>query len=578
MSDVRGAAPRKNLRIAGALALLAAAVFAAFLPALSAGFQEIWDDNENITENGWFRGLGGAELGWMFTTFRLGHWQPLSWMSLAVDHALWGLDPFGYHLTNLVLHAVNAALFFVLCRAVMRAAGSPAAGPIFPALWAALFFAVHPLRVESVAWVTERRDVLSTAFLLLTLIAWLRRHETGERKWLVLAVCAYVPALLAKAWGITLPVVLLVLLAWPLGRLQRVRIKAIALELAPFALLAAPVAYLAYRAQRASGAMHYAEGFTLVQRSAQACYGLCFYLVRTVWPADLSPAYVLDQRLDPNAPVFLAAFAAVAVGAALWTTALVRRRAPGVLAAFALYAAVVAPVLGFTQSGLQLVADRYTYLATMPFAVLLAAGLGAAGANRAVRAGALVAVLVLGVRTYDYAGAWKSSGTLFQRAVEVDDENWFAWTCLGTVAAREGRTADALALYDKAIAGDPDGAHLAYEGRATVRLQLGAADGAVRDCERASELNPRCPLPHVNLGSILVRRAAWGGAAAEFARAVELAPDLAVAWLNLGTARFQLGDRAGARAALERCAEEAAPGSPLLAECRKRLAALEGPP
>jgi len=575
-------ANRGTARLVLPIAVVAIAAFVAFLPALSNGFQNIWDDNENITQNGFFRGLDAEHFRWFFTSNRLGHWQPLSWFSLAVDHAIWGLDPFGYHLTNLVLHACNAALFFLLSRAALRAAGSPFADDVFPSLFAALLFAVHPLRVESVAWVTERRDVLSTAFLLLTLLAWFKRHETGERRFFFLALLAFALSLMSKAWGITLPAVLFVLDAYPFRRVRRGSIVKLVVEKVPFGLLALPAAYLAYRAQSSSGAMHYADTITPLQQVAQASYGLCFYLVRTVWPGELSPAVVLDRRLDPFSLRFLVPIVVVALSAVAYVVLLARRRAPALLASLAIYAITVAPVLGFTQSGLQLVADRYSYLATMPFAILAGAGLARlakkTGAVQAVQAAALAVIAVFGWRAYDYTKAWDTSETLFRHAVAVDPENWFAWTQLGTSAQKDGRLEESLELYDRAIAGDPDNAHLAHEGRTTVRLALGDSDGAREDCDRAIAQNPSCAFPFVNRGGIASKQGDWAGAAADFERALELKEDLAIAWLNLGVARYQLGDRAGAREAFFRCTQHASPESPMLAEAQKKLAAVGGPP
>jgi tetratricopeptide (TPR) repeat protein len=571
----------RALPVAGAMLVLVLAVLAAFRPALDAGFQELWDDNANVTQNGFFRGLDGEHLAWMFTTFRMGHWQPLAWISLALDNAAWGLDPFGYHLTNVVLHAVGAVLFFFLARAVLRAAGSPAADRVVPSLIAALLFAVHPLRVESVAWITERRDVLTTPFLLLTLLAWLAWARTGERRWYALAIAAYVPALLAKAWGITLPVVLLLLDVWPLARLRAAGWRRLVAEKLPFAALAALAAVQAYRAQQTAGAMHYAEGFGPLQKAAQACYGLWFYVLESAWPATLSPAHALDLRLDPSRPIFVAAMVATAAAAAAWIALVARRRLPAVTTALAVYVVVVSPVLGLTQSGIQLVADRYAHLATMPFAILAAAGVARLGASpaarRAVAAAALAAIALLGWRANAYARAWHDTRTLFEHAVAVHPDNWFAWAQLGAVHREAGRLDEAMECFDRAIAGDPAN-HKAYEDRAPARFERGDVAGALADCDRAIELNPRCPDPLVNRGAIRSRQGDTAAARADFERALAIDPTNATAWMNLGAARQNLGDLDGARAAYARCVEHASPESPLLADAQRRLAALGGRP
>jgi hypothetical protein len=210
---------------------IAAVVLVAFAPVWNCEFVN-WDDDKNLLNNVLYRGFTPAHLRWMFTTFHVGHYQPLSWVTLAVDYALWGMQPRGYHVTNLVLHTANALLVYALALALLPRAAAPcgraspsAADGIslsIAAAVAALFFAIHPLRVESVAWVTERRDVLSGFFLLLTVLAYLRmvdaRPAGAWRTWFGLSLGCFILSLLSKAWGMTLPVVLLVLDVYPLWR------------------------------------------------------------------------------------------------------------------------------------------------------------------------------------------------------------------------------------------------------------------------------------------------------------------------------------------------------------------------
>src|SRR5262249_49731176 len=199
--------------IAGGVALVTAAVF---LPSLENGFVDL-DDEYNLLENSMYRGFAPAQLRWMFTSFHLGPWQPLSWLSLAADHAFWGLDPHGYHLTNLVLHAASAALLFVLARRLLLRAGLSDVAAEGGAALGALLWALHPLRVESVAWATERRDVLSGFSFLLALLAYTLPPERAGR--LPAALAAAALALLAKASTMVLPVVLVALDVYPLRRL-----------------------------------------------------------------------------------------------------------------------------------------------------------------------------------------------------------------------------------------------------------------------------------------------------------------------------------------------------------------------
>ena len=206
--------------------LIAVLTGAAFFPALENGFVD-WDDEKTLLDNPNYRGLGWDQLRWMFTTFYMGHYQPLSWMTFGLDYLLWGIDPFGYHLTNLLLHTANAVLFYFLTLRLLSLPARAVPGEFalqVAAGFAALVFALHPLRVESVAWVTERRDVLSAFFLLWTILCYLRatagaEGDSARWRWLSAAVIVYGLSLLSKAGGITLPVVLLVLDVYPLRRL-----------------------------------------------------------------------------------------------------------------------------------------------------------------------------------------------------------------------------------------------------------------------------------------------------------------------------------------------------------------------
>src|SRR5437773_2306132 len=258
---------------------IALVLIACFLPTLRNDFV-LWDDDLNFTDNPSYRSLSWRQLHWMFTTVHGGHYQPLSWVTLGLDYTLWGMNPTGYHLTSLLLHAVNAVLFYhvvvVLLRraAVTASAGAAAVG--------ALFFAIHPLRVESVAWASERRDVLSGLFYLATVLAYVRmaaaERTGGARRWYLVSLACFVLSLLSKAWGMTLPIVLVLLDVYPLRRPPRL------LEKAPYAVLALGAAALAFLAQAQVPAMRTLAEHGPVERAAQAAYGLCFYLWKTLGP------------------------------------------------------------------------------------------------------------------------------------------------------------------------------------------------------------------------------------------------------------------------------------------------------
>src|SRR2546427_2183593 len=406
--------------------LIALVTFAAFLPTLQYQFVT-WDDATNFLENAHYRGLGWTHLRWMWTT-HLGHYIPLTWMTLGLDYLLWGMNPVGYHLTNLLLHAANAVVFFVVVRRLLtRALSSPSERGHALALsagFASLVFAIHPLRVESVAWATERRDVLSGLFYLVAILLYLRACERGERgrRWYWGSVGLFVCALLSKSMAVSLPVVLLILDVYPLRRLggalgwwsepaRRVYVEKIL-----FVLLAAAASAIAVMAQPSAHAAVPLAHLSLPGRLAVSAYGLSFYLWKTVAPVNLSPLYELSPTVNPWAMPFLLSY-----GLVLALTAIVlalRRRVPGLLAAWVAYIVVLLPVLGIFQSGPQIAADRYTYLAGLGWAILAGAPLSSWPATRFLITGpALCALLGLGVLTWNQVQIWHDAEKLWTHAL-----------------------------------------------------------------------------------------------------------------------------------------------------------------
>src|SRR2546429_1353476 len=363
--------------------LIALVTLAAFLPTLQNQFVN-WDDHENLLDNPHYRGLGRAHLRWMWTT-HMGHWIPLTWMTFGLDYLLWGMNPVGYHLTSLLLHVTNAVVFFFVVRRILTLAlPSPAERSHALAVsagFAALVFAIHPLRVESVAWVTERRDVLSGLFYLLTILVYLRASERGARGqgWYWLSVAAFVCALLSKSMVVNLPVVLLILDVYPLRRLGGAvgwwsePARRVYVEKIPFVLLAAAASAIAVMAQSSVHAALSLAQLSVPGRLADSAYGVSFYLWKMVVPLNLSPLYERPLTLNPSAMPFVLSY-----GLVLALTAIVlalRRRAPGLLAVWFAYVVVLLPVLGIFQNGPQIAADRYTYLAGLGWATLAGAGL-----------------------------------------------------------------------------------------------------------------------------------------------------------------------------------------------------------
>ncbi len=518
--------------------------FCAFWPALSQGFVEL-DDDRNFRGNPNYHALEPENLEWMFTQSWYGHYQPLSWVTLAVDYQLYG-DAWpqagaGYHRTNMLFHALGAVVLLLLIRELLR--------PFFAhvgesrltivAGLAALLHAVHPLRVESVAWATERRDVQSGLFLLLAVYAYVRYTRSGRDwgwAWFVLSLVTFVISLLSKAWGITLPAVLLVLDAWPLRRPKEgLSWTRLALEKLWFVGPAAFVAWKAAGAQGQAFARMSLADHDVIQRCAQAGYGLIFYLAKTVWPAKLSALYWLELDFDPSRPLYLATGALVVLVTGVLV--LLCRRWPAGLASWVIYAVVASPVLGFLQSGFQKTADRYTYLACLPFAVLAGAGLARLSRREArlpfaslvAAAGALV-VLLAGL-TFKQTRVWKDSETLYRRVVAVEPHNYFGWHNLAVILHREHRYDEAIEAELHSIEHHPGkGNELARYNLGNLYRLTGRPELALEAYRGAAEVAP----DHLESLQVLeadhLRQGDFDGACAWFERAVAHEPQFVEGW------------------------------------------------
>ena len=521
--------------------VIAVATFVAFLPALSAGFVT-WDDDRNFTDNFSYRGLGGPQLRWMWTTFHMGHYIPLSWMTLGLDYELWGMNASGYHLTSLGLHALNAAVFFFLARRLVRLAGV-AAGDIrataVPAL-AALLFAIHPLRAESVVWITERRDVLSLLFVMASIIAYLRSVEDGPspRRWYWTSVAMYVCALLSKATAMSLPAVLLVLNVYPLRRIGghstwwSAAAKRVYAELLPYAIFTAATVVLSIVALKPPNQLG-ASG-----KLAVSAYSLSFYLWKTVAPSNLAALYEMPQRVNPLAPMFLVSYGVViGLGALTW----ILRRRPAAVAAWAIFVIMMLPMLGVVQNGPQIAADRYTYHAAPALALLLAGAL-AHVTRRQPHAftgiGAAV-VLALGVLTWRQTLVWHDSQTLWRRVLSVNDESSTAHVALATLSFKEGRVPEAIAHYEQALVYDPaypDG----HNNLGVALVRMGRFDEAIARYHRAIALKPDYAEAHNNLGAAVAQRGDLFVAIGHYRQALAIRPAFADAQVNWGNALVRL--------------------------------------
>jgi protein O-mannosyl-transferase len=553
-------APRAPIRWIAPLAIALLTV-AAFAPALGYGFV-LWDDDRNFLTNPYYRGLGWAQVRWAFASTVMGHWIPVTWLTFSLDYAVWGMNPLGYHLTNVLLHAANAVLFYALALGLLRRA-LPAAGPRairLGAAVAALFFALHPLRVESVAWITERRDGLSMFFYLVTVLAYLKaceREAASRRRWLAVSLGAYALGLLSKSLIMSLPLVLLVLDVYPLRRAQG-RWRQVLTEKLPYLALAVAAAVVSFLVLRATLGLTSDAAYPPAARLAMALHSLAFYLGKTLVPAGLSPMYELPVRIDPLAPRFLAS-ALVVVGLTIGLV-LARRRWPAPLAAWTVYALTIAPVSGIVHNGPQLVADRYSYLSCLGFAILLGGGVAAVAAGM-VRASpaprvALVvaAVLWLGglaALTREQIGVWRDTDEIWRRSLAVDPDCAFCHGQWGAVFGNRGQLGEAIAHFERVVALRPSRAHhRANLGLALLKARQPAE--AAEQFQRVLAEEPRDVDTRRRLGLALAQQGQLGEASRELERAVADNPRHVDALTTLGMMLIDLGRPGEALAYLER--------------------------
>lgn len=543
--------------------IVAAVTAAAFLPTIDGEFLN-WDDDRNFLRNPGFRGLGLEQLRWMLTAFHLGHYIPVSWLTLAADHALWGMDPRGYHLTNVLLHAANAVLLYFLSLRLFRFAAvgaSRGAGlsdgveGAWDRLWAAagaLFYSLHPLRVESVAWITERRDVLSLFFVLLTLLTYTREPRTPRRRALCLLLAA--AAMFSKPTAVMIPVLLLVLDAYPLRRFggklfSRENARPL-LEKAPFFALSLAAGLLAVAGHAAAGQFVGLERHSLTARLAQAAYVTASPLARTLWPFGLSPVYRHPHTTDFGQPIFwLCGAAVLALAAALiWK----RRAWPAAAAAGAAYVATLAPFWALAE-GNSINHDRYSQLPSLGLAMLAAGVLakrGAAARSLAVAAAVLAALFAL---TQKQNAFWRDSVSLWTRAARAQPSSFVAHYNLGTALAADGRHSEAAARYAETLRIYPK--HAAAQNNWAVSLAaLGRPAEAEARYRAALELKPDSARPRNGLGLLALAAGDVERAAAWFEAALRHEDDFAEAWGNLGYARLLQGRTDEALGSCERAA------------------------
>lgn len=561
-SHASGGATRWLLRLT-----IVVITFAAFASGLSGEFVN-WDDDANIVFNDGIRGLDWPHVSWMFTTLHGGHYQPLAWVSLAVDRAIWGLHPFGFRLTNLLLHCVASVLFFdvalILLSLGFNQRESTNRVPLHrAALIAALLFAIHPLRVESVSWVTERRDVLSGAFVMLTLLAYLKFAESRRGiGWLVVSWLAFVLALMAKASAVPLPVVLLAIDAFPLRRLHAKTSSLIRriVEKIPFIACSIASSVVAIKAQAAADAWQSVDRFDLISRLATILYSLCWYPVKFLIPTKLSAFYPIPERAQLLGWTFAVCASIVAASGIVFLA--LRRKWPALLTAALAYALLLGPVSGIAQSGEQFVADRYGYLPLLSVAILLAATVHWVTQSAKDNPSQKTFALLLRVSTTVYlvglffltvfqATVWSNSESLWTHALRIGVESSIAHVNVAETLREMGRDREASQHYERASQLDPTDAK-AFNGVGITALRIGEPDRALRYLKRAIELEPTNAKYHFNIAELYAGYRMLNEAEDHYRTAIQSAPCFTAAIGRLAAIQEAKGQFVAAKATLEK--------------------------
>jgi Flp pilus assembly protein TadD len=527
------------MRRAAVLIGLLVAVVAVYGRTAGFGFTEI-DDPAYVSENpAVLGGLSGSGVAWAFTTTREANWHPLTWLSLMADASIGGPRPRVFHVTNVVLHALCAVLLFTLFERMT--------GAVWRSALVAALFAVHPIHVESVAWVAERKDVLSTAFGLLALLAWLAfvRRPAAVRAFLALSL--YAASLMAKPMLVSLPLLMLLLDVWPLARTENR--KRLVVEKLPWLALAAASCVVTFLVQTRGGAARSLTHYPLSGRAANALASYVAYLAKALWPQRLAAFYPYDYG---GVLTWEVAGSALVLAAVTWACVRLRRRAPYLLVGWLWYLISLVPVIGLVQVGAQAMADRYTYVPLIGPFVMLAWGAGDVVAragrerqrsSRIIAAGVAGTVLAaLAVVAARQAATWRDSVALYTHALSVTEGNAVAHGGLATALFHRGEIDRAVAECRAALRIAPDMGDV-QSNLIRGLIAQGNIDEAEARTREALASRPGDARVHVNAGLVAMIRGSLDAAAAAFDRALQLDPNDQDAHLNMGAILLRTGKR-----------------------------------
>ena len=561
---------KKRLLIISLLLIIAA--FMAFWQVTQNDFTN-FDDTKYVTENGHIQdGLTVEGIKWAFTTGHAGNWHPLTWISHMVDVELFGLQPGWHHLTSLLFHLANTILLFLVLNRMTQA--------LWRSAFVAALFALHPLHVESVAWVAERKDVLSTFFWMLTMglyVSYVARP--GLTRYLTLLLC-FALGLLAKPMLVTLPFVLLLLDYWPLRRLEQQKppqepsskdksrtlpvkapvqpvghwplLRLLLIEKIPLFVLAALSSTVTYLAQQHGGAVSSLEALPPSGRIANAVVSYSTYLVKMLWPTNLAVFYP-----HPGWWPLWQVLGSVALLIAI--TVLVLRGAkkrPYAAVGWLWYVGTLVPVIGIVQVGSQALADRYTYIPLVGLFIIVAWAVPELLEKWPYRKEALsalsaVCLLCLFLVTWRQVGYWRNSIALYDHALEVADRNSLIHYNRGTAYTNLSKYTQAIADFNRAIEINPRYVE-AYNNRGRAYIGLAKYTEAIANLDRAIEINPRYVEAYTNRGVVYTNLGNYTQAIADFNRAIEINPRYVEAYTNRGVAYGSLGNYTQAIADLDR--------------------------
>jgi len=554
----------QNMKLKPVLICLALAILTVitFWSLKDCGFINL-DDNTYVFQNAYVQsGLNANSIGQFFSfsselAEKSSNWHPLTWLSLMFDYQVFGLNPQGYHLINLLFHVMNTILLFLILRRMTKT--------LWPSAFVACLFAIHPLHVESVAWIAERKDVLSTFFWMLTMGAYSYYVEhLGFRRYF-LVLLFFILGLMAKPMLVTLPFVLLLLDYWPLRRFQEIKpdheiqteevkkpanpeykwslIYPLLWEKAPLFVLAILSSIVTYIAQQKGRAVQSFEVLSPIVRIGNAFVSYISYMGKMIWPSNLAvfyphPGLLVSWQVLGSVLLLISITLAV-----IWRV----QKSPYLATGCLWYIGTLVPVIGIVQVGTQAMADRYTYIPLIGLFIMVAWGVPDLLKKWKYRkeillASSVLSIFCLSIITWTQVGYWQNNITLFDHTLKVTDNNWQIYNNRAVANRRLGNYSQAISDYDRAIEMNPGYAE-AYKIRGNVYRDLGNYKQAIEDFDRGIEIKPDDAAAYINRGVAYSDLGNYNQAIEDYGRGIEIKPDYYLeAYYNRGLVYLNQGD------------------------------------